>query len=92
MFQQALGRVAIWVSVSAEYADPEPVGRSTLVSWLTHPNEWECAPDEIELMGVVDEDVYVYQFRTNEGHWTSRDGWVAGIAGRATFSDYTAAN
>lgn len=91
-FQQALVELQYGYLFPPDYADPESVRRSTLVSWLTHPNEWECAPDEIALMGVVDEDLYVYQFRTHEGHWTSRDGWVAGIAGRATFSDYTAAD
>ena len=46
--------------------------------------QWECAPDEIELVGRGDEDVFVYQFRTNEGHLlvTRRLGWPASAVER----------
>ena len=92
MFQQLLTELRYGYLFPPQYSTPEALARSMLVSWLTHPNEWECAPDEIKLMGVIDDDVFVYQFRTDEGHWSSRDGWVAGIGGRATFSDFQAAD
>lgn len=91
-FQQSLIELQCGYLFPPAHADSESTARSRLVTWLTHPNEWECAPDEVERLGIVDRDVYVYRFRTHEEHWTSRHGWVAGIAGRAIFSDYTAAD
>lgn len=85
-FRESLNDLHYGFLFPPEHDGPEPANRSSLVSWLTHPNEWECAPDEIELMDVVDKDVYVYRFRA-DGR-TRRDGWMAGIAGRATFSDF----
>ena len=53
---------------------PESIARSAIVEWLTNPTEWECAPDDIELMSIIGNDVFVYRFRV-EG---SRP-WAAGF-------------
>ena len=91
-FKQLLAGMDLSFLFPPAYDDPESIARSALVVWLTHPNEWECAPDEIELIGTVEDDVFVYQFRTHEGHWSSRVGLTVGISGRHTFSDFRAAD
>jgi hypothetical protein len=73
----------------SEFGDEESQARGRLVEWLIHPTEWECAPDDIELLDIVG-DVYLFQFRTRLGyHWSSDQGWVAGIANsQYAFSDF----
>jgi len=88
LFEQLLKELDYGFLFPPQYAAPEFAARSSLVMWLTGPSEWECAPDELELLDVIDGDIYVYRFRTEEGHWLSPQGWLGGIAGRATFSDF----
>jgi hypothetical protein len=72
-----------------EFDDDESFARGRLVEWLIHPTEWECAPDDVELLDKVN-DLFVFQFRTRLGYHPASDfGWVAGIAGGDfAFSDY----
>ena len=72
-----------------EFADRECRARGRLVEWLIRPTEWECAPDEVELLAAVG-SVYVFQFHTRPAyHPSSNQGWLAGIAtDHAGFSDY----
>jgi RNase P/RNase MRP subunit p29 len=58
-----------------------------MVEWLTNPTEWECAPDEIELMDIIGNNVFVYRFRIE----ASRP-WTVGISGRVVFSDFRPAD
>jgi len=83
LFRGLLAEVGYGYLFPPDYADPECVARSAMVEWLTNPTEWECAPDEIELMSIIGNDVFVYRFRV-EG---SRP-WAAGISGRVVFSDF----
>lgn len=87
-FRRLLGEIQFGYLFPPELSAPEPEARAALVEWLAHPNEWECVPDEIELHGVIGGDVYVYAFRTDAGHWSSRAGRVAGISGRVVISDF----
>jgi hypothetical protein len=73
------------------FLDQPSLARSDMVSWLMFPTELGRAPDEIELMRVVDVDtgpdadgvvsVYLFRFRTLGDHWAAKNGWLAGIAG-----------
>jgi len=87
-FRDLLQEIGFGYLFPSEYLAQEPDARAAMVEWLVHPNQWECAPDEIELLGIVDRDVWVYGFRTDEGHWSSRNGRVAGISGRVVASDF----
>jgi hypothetical protein len=91
LFHESLAEMGYQFLFPPSHADSQSIARSKLVAWLTHPNEWECAPDEIELVSDFGEDLFLYQFRTTGNHRTSRLGWVAGISGRVTFSDYHSA-
>jgi hypothetical protein len=73
-----------------EYHNAQSFAESDMVRWLCHPNELECEPDEIELMGIVTREqgkdktkveYFVYRFRMHEPHWAAKDGWLAGVAG-----------
>ena len=73
-----------------EYWTDEASAESNLVRWLAFPTELDRVPDEIELMKIVSIksessvgllDYYVFRFRTNEPHWSAKDGWMAGISG-----------
>ena len=50
-----------------------------MVEWLTNPTEWECAPDDIELISIIDNDVFVYRFRVLDSRCGSGQ-WIAGLA------------
>jgi hypothetical protein len=72
------------------YLTQEALAEADLASWLCHPNELGCPPDEIELMGVITRDSdassdkvdwYVFQYRTHAPHWAAGDGWMAGVSG-----------
>lgn len=61
---------------------------SNMVEWLVYPTELGCAPDEIELISVVDigtderpMDYYLFRFRTFPPHWAADKGWMAGLSG-----------
>ena len=88
-WERSLAELGFAYLFPLEFSDAESRARGRLVEWLIHPTEWECPPDEIELMDRVDE-LYVFQFRTRPGyHWSSNYGWVAGIAADdLAFSDY----
>lgn len=92
LFKQLLEELEFGFLFPPNYKDPESAARSAMVTWLTHPNEWECAPDEMDLIGIVDNDIFVYEFSTNHGHWSAEQGRVAGISGRETFSDFQASD
>lgn len=91
LFRQLLTELDYGYLFPPEYSDPEHSARSAMVIWLTSPNNWECAPDDLELMDIVDGDIYVFRFRTQPGHPLSHYGWLAGIAGRETLSDFKSA-
>jgi hypothetical protein len=88
-WEESLKRMDLGYLFPEEFADPESRARGRLVEWLIHPTEWECAPDDVELISEVG-DVYVYQFHTRPGyHWSSEEGWLAGIGTvEAGFSDF----
>ena len=44
MFQQLLGELKYGYLFPPQYATPEALARSTLVSWLTHPNSGNALP------------------------------------------------
>jgi hypothetical protein len=92
LFSQFLEQLGKGDLFPPEYAHPEPRARSEMVSWLTSPAESECAPDEIDLMDVFEGDLYVYRFRMSAAHIPGNKGWVAGIAGRITYSDFEPAD
>jgi hypothetical protein len=88
-----------------QFDSEELRAREAMVRWLVHPCEWNCAPDEMKLMGTLSEfdgTVYIFKFITTSDHWSSKDGWTAGIAGpfkngreavaSVTFSDFVAAD
>lgn len=74
------------------YRTPEAMAEADLVLWLTHPNELDAPPAEIELMAKVpapEPDLdghhyFVFRYRTHPPHWAAEDGWMAGIAGPFT--------
>jgi hypothetical protein len=72
------------------HLNQEAFARSEMVNWLVYPTELGRAPNDIELMKVVDLDsrgkdgvvsFYVFRFRTTGNHWAAKNGWTAGIAG-----------
>jgi hypothetical protein len=88
-WEHSLAELDLSYLFPAEYTDAESRSRGRLVEWLVHPTEWECAPDDVELLDIVD-GFHVFQFHTwPGGHPSSEHGWVAGIASEdAAFSDY----
>jgi hypothetical protein len=85
-----LGRLGKRSLFPTRWATQAALAEAEMVNWLTYPTEMGRAPDEIELMNVVSEDVgprdgvmewYLFRFRTNPPHWSSKDGWLAGVAG-----------
>jgi len=88
-WQRSLIELGFGYLFPEEFADAEFLARGQLVEWLIHPTEWECAPDDVELLGEFGE-VYVFQFHTRPGyHASSERGWLAGIGMRDVgFSDY----
>ena len=72
------------------WRSPEALAESALSRWLTHPNELNALPEEIELMKTFpaedDEgraaDVYLFRYREYPKPWEPGEGWMAGIAGR----------
>ena len=72
-----------------KYRTQEAFAESQLVNWLTFPTELGRAPDAIELVKVVSEDVggddgildlYLFKFRCESEPW-KENGWMAGVAG-----------
>lgn len=66
----------------------EAFAESNMVQWLSYPTELGAAPDEIELMDVVNigsperpMDYYLFRFRTFPPHWAAENDWMAGLAG-----------
>lgn len=66
------------------------LAESDLVNWLIHPTELGRPPDEIELMQTIPfdtetdagwADYFLFRFRVDPPHWSSRDGWLAGVSG-----------
>lgn len=76
------------------YLDQASLAEAEMVSWLKYPTELNAAPDEIELLRVVElpsdrgpSDLFVYRFRTHPPHWAAPDGWMIGVAGPFLRSD-----
>ena len=73
----------------AQYATPEAIAEGDLVLWLSHPNELDAAPDEVQLMGRIpvpgvpssDMRYFLFRYRTKAPHWAAKEGWLAGVAG-----------
>ena len=66
------------------------IAEADMVFWLSHPNELETPPDEIELAGKVSKrfpnlptnlHYFVFKFRVDPPHWAAKNGWMAGVAG-----------
>jgi hypothetical protein len=87
-FRQLLNEIGFSFLFPPAYQDRESAARSAMVDWLTSPEGWECAPDRLHLLEIVDDDIFVYAFSTAGGHWSSNQEPMAGIAGRETFSDF----
>jgi hypothetical protein len=73
-----------------EFRTQEAFAESDMAGWLTFGTELGRAPDEIELMKVVSEDVgapydimdwYLFRYRTFPPHWSAEKGWMAGVSG-----------
>ena len=67
---------------------PEAQAESILVRWMMHPNEFQDAPERIELVEKVTREVdgekadfYVFRFQMHDGHWDAKHGWLLGMAG-----------
>jgi hypothetical protein len=91
-FRELLDEVGYGFLFPSAYQSPESAARCAMVTWLTSPEGWECAPDTMNLIDIVEDDIFVFEFCTDEGHWSASEGMVAGIAGRETFSDFKPAN
>jgi hypothetical protein len=72
----------------AKYTSFEKATESRLVSWLLFPTELDTIPSKIELLKRVEYvqndttfNYYVFQFKTEEPHWSAKDGWMVGIVG-----------
>jgi hypothetical protein len=71
------------------WATPEALAASALSRWLSHPNELNAPPEEIELMKTFTVDLeqegtaYVYLFRYREfpKPWEPGGGWMAAVVG-----------
>ncbi len=71
-----------------QYKTPEAQAESILALWMMHPNEYQDAPEKIELVEKVtrnldteEGDFYVFKFQLPEGHWAAEDGWILGLSG-----------
>lgn len=73
------------------------LAESDMVQWLTFPTELGRAPDHIELMTTIERDLgpdagvvvyFVFRFKTDPPHWSAEDGWMAGVAGPFSKSDF----
>lgn len=74
----------------AEYRTLSAFAESALVSWLSHPNELQRSPDEIELVGehFIDSEsdlgqirYLLYRFRINPPSFAADRSWMAGAVG-----------
>jgi hypothetical protein len=86
VFRSLLAEVDYGYLFPPEYADSESLARSSMVEWLTNPTEWECAPDDIELVASIDNNQFLYRFRVL-GSRCGAGEWIVGLAGRLTYSD-----
>lgn len=71
-----------------EFRTREAYAESDLVYWLSHPNELQKVPDQIQLAQVVavpsdagPVEYYLFRFRTSEPHFAAKKGWMAGVSG-----------
>ncbi|MBO9203220.1 MULTISPECIES: hypothetical protein [Niastella] len=71
-----------------KYNSFEVATESRLVSWLLFPTELDTKPSKIELLKRVEYvkndtafSYYVFQFKTEEPHWSAKDGWMVGVVG-----------
>ena len=73
-----------------QWAVPEELAASELSRWLSHPNELNAYPEEIELMqiytlpearGRAEAEVYLSRFREFPKPWEPGERWMAGVAG-----------
>jgi len=87
---EELTRLGSQSMMPARWAAPQELAASALSRWLSHPNELNAPPEEIELMDTfsveLDEggvaDVFLFRFREFAKPWQPGGGWMAGIAGR----------
>lgn len=71
-----------------EYNNIIKGAESSLANWLEFPTELDTCPDEIELDEKVTIDLdgnnvfyYVFNFKTYEPHWASKNDWMLGVVG-----------
>ena len=72
----------------------EEIGKSSLASWLVHPNELKAWPEEIEFIKKIqieynNESLYylAYKYKAPESNWASKYGWIFGVVGPFRIQD-----
>jgi hypothetical protein len=72
----------------AKYSSSVAQGESALAYWMMHPNEFQDAPEAMELVETFkraidgqEADFHVYRYKMPAGHWAAKDGWILGLAG-----------
>ena len=69
--------------------DPASQGEARLAYWMMHPNEFQDAPEKIELVERITRQLnaagsvgtfFVYRYQMPAGHWSGED-WQLGLAG-----------
>lgn len=66
-----------------KYNTQEYIAKMHMIEWLRYPTELGKIPDEIEYVGIVEEDeiqYYIYQFKEKEGAFQDF-GYMMGISG-----------
>lgn len=71
-----------------EYYSFEKAAESVMTNWLLYPTELDTIPSKIEVIKKVDfieNDTtfiyYVLKFKTEEPHWSAKNGWMLGVVG-----------
>ena len=72
----------------ARFNSTEAQGEAALAYWMTHPNELQAPPEQIECIATFPRVIdaapgifHVYRYRMPAGHWAANDGWLLGLAG-----------
>ena len=71
-----------------QFLSTKAQAQADMVRWLSHPNELQKPPDELELLEIVEYEIngetqefYVFKYKTNPPHWAAKDGWMIGASG-----------